>query len=271
MAEGNFHVFNERDYLWRNFQVLNENNKLEKEIVSRYKTPGDPLAFSSAQNIYNYLNQEVPLETINKILSTIESHTLHKEFHEGERNKSYARFKRYQFQIDLCFIIDLAQYNDNIKYFLTVIDCFTRYAFVRPLKVKRGNEVLNAFRDILLEADQKPYMIVCDKGTEFTNQSFKQFCANENIKLVLPETNTHAAYVERFNRTFQTLIRKFCTENETHRYVDYVQDLVKSYNLRKHRMIGMSPYEAEKNPRAALIINNIIAKQEKLIKKDIQI
>jgi len=33
----------------------------------------------------------------------------------------------------------------------------------------------------------------------------------------------------------------------------------------------MSPYEAEKNPRAALIINSIIAKQEKLVKKDIPI
>jgi len=106
--------------------------------------------------------------------------------------------------------------------------------------------VLAAFKDILIEAEEKPYMIVCDKGTEFTNNSFKQFCASENIKLVLPEANTHAAYVERFNRTFQTLVRKFCTENETYRYIEYVQDLVKSYNLRKHRMIGMSPYEAEK-------------------------
>jgi len=66
---------------------------------------------------------------------------------------------------------------------------------------------------------------------------------------------------------FKTLIRKFCTENEINRYIDYVQDLVKSYNLRKHRMIGMAPYEAEMNPQAALIINNIISKQEKLIKK----
>jgi len=55
-----------------------------------------------------------------------------------------------------------------VRYLLTVIDCFTRYAYVRPLKVKKGVEVLNAFKDVLREAGEKPYMIVCDKGTEFT-------------------------------------------------------------------------------------------------------
>jgi len=33
-------------------------------------------------------------------------------------------------------------------------------------------------------------------------------------------------------------------------------------------MIGMSPYEAEINPQAALVINNIIARQEKLVKEE---
>jgi len=246
MNANNFKEYNEKDYLWRNFQVLNENNKLEEEIVARYKTPGDPLAFSSAYNVYNQLNGEVPLQTIKQVLSTIESESLHKEFHKGQRNKSYARFRRYQFQIDLCFITDLAPFNDNIKYFLTVIDCFTRYAFVRPLKLKKSGEVLDAFKNVLAEAVDKPLMIVCDKGTEFTNRSFREFCVNEGIKLIPPQANTHAAYVERFNRTFQLLIRKFCTEKGTNRYIEYVQDLVKSYNLRKHRMIGMSPFEAEK-------------------------
>jgi len=76
MDGAKFKPHDERDYLWRNYQVLNENNKLEKEIAARYKTPGDPLAFSSAENIYNYLNQEVPLEKIKEILSGIESHSL---------------------------------------------------------------------------------------------------------------------------------------------------------------------------------------------------
>jgi len=262
-----FKKHDDKDFLWRNFQVLNDNSKLEEEIVARYKEAGNPAAFSSAYNVYNQLNGEVPLKTIKEILSTVESHSLHKEFHNGQRNKSYSRFKRYQFQIDLCFIIDLAPFNDNIKYFLTVIDCFTRYAFVRPLKLKKSDEVLQAFKDVLVEAEEKPLMIVCDKGTEFTNKSFSNFCESEGIKLILPQANTHAAYVERFNRTFQTLVRKFCTEFETNRYLENVQDLVKSYNLRKHRMIGMSPFEAERNPEAALVLNKLISKQEAEIKK----
>jgi transposase InsO family protein len=262
-----FVPYNEKDYLWKNFYASDKSENVKNEIIQRYKTPGDPIAFSSAANIYHQLNQNVPLKRIQDILSSIESHSIHKEFHEGLRNKSYSRFKRYQFQLDLCFIQDLATYNDNIKYFLTVIDCFTRFAFVRPLKNKTGSHVLDAFKNILIEAIKKPYMVVCDKGAEFRNSAFISYCRENNIKLVLPETNTHAAYVERFNRTFQNIVRKFCTEFETKRYIDHVQDIVKSYNLRKHRMIQMSPYEAEKNPYAALTINNIISKQELLIKK----
>ena len=51
-----FKSYNEKDYLWRNYQVLNENANLENEIVERYKTLGDPAAFSSAKNIYYLLN-----------------------------------------------------------------------------------------------------------------------------------------------------------------------------------------------------------------------
>jgi len=246
--------------LWKNINVFPEN--IDNELKEKYKTPGFPEAFSNPNYIYKQLNKEIAPKHIERVLSTIESRTLHKEFHKGERNISYSRFKRYQFQIDLCFLTDLSAYNDDVKYLLTVIDTFTRFAFIEPLKEKKSKIVLTAFKKIIDPLEEKPYTVVCDKGNEFINREFKNYCNLLNIKLITPQSNIHASFIERFNRTIQNIIRKYLTEFQTNRYIDELQNMVKSYNTRYHRMINMSPFEAENNEYAELYINNLISQKE---------
>ena len=262
-----FQPYEDNEYLWKNVQVMNDMDKIEDEIRSSYKEPGHPIAFANPRTVYNYYNKQISLKKIREILNSLESYSLHKEFHKGVRNISFARFKRYQFQIDLCFIIDLAEWNNGVKYLLTVIDCFTRYAFVRPLKNKTSAVVLKEFQHVINNINEKPKMIVCDKGNEFINKNFLDFCKKENMKILSPVSNIHATYVERFNRTIQNLIYKFLTETNSKRYVDHLDKLVESYNLRYHRMIEMSPFEAETNPEAELHINKLISAREVQMKK----
>lgn len=236
-----------------------------EEIKKNYTTPGHPTAFSGVNQVFNYYGGQVPLSTIKTILSGVEGYTLHKEYHEQPRNITYKYFKRYQFQMDLVEISQYANQNNGTKYLLNCIDIFTRFAFVRPLNDKSAKNVLDAFKSILNEAKQKPFMIVMDKGTEFTNRQFKIFCDEQNIKLVNPQASIHAAFIERFNRTLQMLIYKYMTENETNRYIDVLQKLVESYNKRKHRMIGMTPLEAEQNQNNEHLRLNLV--QQKQIEK----
>ena len=56
------------------------------------------------------------------------------------------------------------------------------------------------------------------------------------------------------------------TENETHRFIDHLDDLVKTYNTRQHRIIKMSPFDAENNPDASLKINLLSAKDDSKVK-----
>jgi len=258
-----FQPYDNHEYLWKNIHVHNSDEKIDNEIRNNYKTPGHPIAFSNARTIYNYYNKQFPLKRIKKILQTLESYSIHKEFRKGPRNISYARYKRYQFQIDLCFIIDLSEWNDGVKYLFTIIDSFTRYAFVEPLKDKNSLNVLRAFQKVINNLEIKPKTVICDKGNEFINKHFTNYCTQNNIKLVSPKSNIHAAYVERFNRTIQNYIYRFLTENSTNRYIDHLNDIVNSYNNRYHRMIGMSPFEAETNPNANLYINSMISIKEK--------
>lgn len=256
------------------FNEIQEDNQpdlniadLEADLKENYTRPGHPIAFSGLTNVYNYYKGRLPLQKIKWILSGKESYSLHREFHKNQRNISYSRFKRYRFEMDLVEVQNLAEFNDGMRYLLNVIDTFTRYAFVRPIPDKSGKTVINAFKSILREASTNPYMIVMDRGTEFNNALFTNFCVNENIILKNPDASTHAAYVERFNLTLQRLIYKYMTENETKRYIDVLQTLVETYNNRKHRMIEMSPKEAENNPQANLKLNLLISKREEKIKR----
>jgi hypothetical protein len=240
-----------------------KNFDYESDLKNNYITPGHPIAFSGINNIYNFYKGKLSNDKIKDILSGIENYTLHREFKRGQRNPSFSHFKRNQWQMDLVDIQELAKDNDNIRYLLTVIDTFTRFAWARLLKDKKGETVLEAFKSITTIAG-KPKSITCDRGTEFHNEKFKRFCTENKIFLYTPDSSVHAAYIERFNRTLQSLIYKFMTENETHRFIDkrnpdgsltnVFTQLMQTYNKRKHRMIGTSPINAENNPDSHLNI-----------------
>ena len=56
--------------------------------------------------------------------------------------------------------------NKNVKYLLCVIDIFTKYAWVKPLKDKKCKTVLNAFMEIVNESNYKPNKLWVDQGKE---------------------------------------------------------------------------------------------------------
>ncbi len=249
----------------------------EKDLENNYNFVGHPVAFSGITNIYKYYKGILSIDKIKDILSRIENYTLHREYKKGQRNTSFSHFKRYQFQMDLVDIQELSQYNDGVRYIMTVIDTFTRYAFCRLLLDKRADTVLNAFQSVLKEAKEKPKILVVDRGTEFQNKYFTKFCHDNNIKIYTPDSSIHAAFIERFNRTLQSLIYKFMTEYETYRFVSLKQvdgsdaktfsKIVESYNNRKHRMIGTTPLLAETDPRTHIEIRMRMAKEQEKIKK----
>ena len=70
----------------------------------------------------------------------------------------------------------LSKYNKRNKYLLCAIDLLSKYAWVIPIKVKKGTSIVNAFQKIISKR-RKPDKIWVDQGSEFYNKSFKD---NEN-------------------------------------------------------------------------------------------
>ena len=49
----------------------------------------------------------------------------------------------------------LSSKNPNVRYLLCMIDVFDKYAWVKPLRDKKGKTVLNAFIEIVNESNRK--------------------------------------------------------------------------------------------------------------------
>ena len=210
-----------------------------------YNKPGHELFASGLNNVYRYYKGLLTVSDIKQLLGSVENYTLHREFKNLKRNPSFSHFKRYQVQVDLIDIQQLSRWNDGVKYLLAVIDTFTRKAFVQPCNDKKAETVLSAFEIIFQKLGGKVVTLVADRGKELRNKEFVNFCRQNKIRFFHNYTSVHAAYVERFNRTFQNLLYKYLSEFETKRYIDVLEDILSSYNSRHHRMIGMSPNDAE--------------------------
>ena len=98
-------------------------------------------------------------------------------------------------------------YNKGIKYLLCANDIFSKYAWVVPLKDKKGTSIVNAFQKIISEG-RKPNKIWVDQGSEFYNKSFKDFLKINNIEMYSTYNKGKSVVAERFIRTLKRKIFK---------------------------------------------------------------
>ena len=75
---------------------------------------------------------------------------------------------------DLVEMQKFSRWNKGLKYLLMVIDVFSKYAWIKPLKDKKTETVVIAFEEIF-NSGRKPKMLWADKGSEFISKHFKTF------------------------------------------------------------------------------------------------
>ena len=161
------------------------------------------------------------------------------------RNRVIVGGKDAQFQADLVDLSSLSKFNDGYTFLLTCIDILSKYAWAIPLKQKTGSQITEAFAKIF-KSGRKPKILQSDKGTEFLNRTFLKYLKDKNIRFFQTHSEMKASVIERFNRTIKTKMWKYFTYKNTHRYIDILPDLLKSYNNSFHRSIQMKPSQVTK-------------------------
>ena len=99
---------------------------------------------------------------------------LAKELHKPiirkfKKRKVYSGFKDNIWGADLADMQLISKFNKGFRFLLCVIDIFSKYTWVVPLKNKKGVSIVDAFQKILDESGCKPNKIWVDKGSEFYN------------------------------------------------------------------------------------------------------
>ena len=75
---------------------------------------------------------------------------------------------------DLVEMQKFSKWNKGIKYLLMIIDVFSKYSWIKPLKDKKTESVSKAFNEIFKKNKRKPQMLWTDKGSEFISKHFKE-------------------------------------------------------------------------------------------------
>ena len=167
---------------------------------------------------------------------------LHKPIiRKSKKRKVYSSFRDNILGADLADMKSLSKYNKGTKYLLCAIDLFSKYAWVIPIKDKKGTSIVNAFKKII--SNRKPNKIWVDQGSEFYNKSFKDFLKINNIEMYSTYNEGKSVIAERFIRTLKNMIFKHMTAIQQNIYFDVLDDIVNKYNNTVHRTIKMKPIE----------------------------
>lgn len=94
--------------------------------------------------------------------------------------------------------------NNHKYYFVSIIDIFTRYAFVELIPIKSAACVVEAFKRFRKLYDHTIHSVQTDNGSEFF-KTYHQYLEDEKIKhiFIYPNSPKLNGVVERFNRTVQ--------------------------------------------------------------------
>ena len=164
-----------------------------------------------------------------------------------EKRKVHAAFKDNTWGIDLADMQLLSKCNKGIRFLLCVIDIFSKYAWVVPLKDKKGISIVKAFQSILKQSNRKPNKTWVDKSSEFYNAYFRKWLRDNDIVMYSTHNEGKSVVAERFIRTIKCKIYKYMTSISKNMYINKLDDIVNEYNNTYHTTIKMKPIDVKDN------------------------
>jgi len=232
--------------------------KKEKKIISSYLTPGHPTAFSGVNNVAAF--HKISVKKARALLDTLDTYQTHREYHRPKNyNPYYVRNRRSLAQADLIDVRCWKQNNKGINYLLLIIDVFSRFIWLYPLKNKTGMIVAEKMKEWIRDCRTPPKKLQTDSGLEFFNKYVKKVLQEGGVELELALGTAKAAIAERANKTIQMMMTKLMRNKlkehkGKNRYIEHLPALVRSYNTRGHRTLrGMTPEEADKKKNEARV------------------
>jgi hypothetical protein len=180
-----------------------------------------------------------------------------------------APLPHFEYQIDLCFFADLE--DQTFKVGMICIDIFTKYAIVVPIKSKHEGDVAAGVLECMKKMFKKPKIIYTDDEAALRLPAIETYFDNNKIQHYI--TRHHAAFGERFIRTFENMLyKRIDNDNKADVYIipqwlDYVEDIMITYIYKnKNSGMGMTPDDARRLTNQLEFKTNLELKVSRTIK-----
>ena len=140
--------------------------EIDHVLKNLYYDLKSPQAYTSKRNVYKAAKKkhsDIRKKDVDLWFRKQLAPTLHKPVrYKFKRNKNIVLSIGDQYQSDLCDVTNIAKDNEGFTFLLTCIDCFSRYAWVKPVKNKSGKEIVKTLESIFHEKFCK--RLQTDKG-----------------------------------------------------------------------------------------------------------
>jgi len=144
-------------------------------------------------------------------------------------------------EVDLIDMSKWAGSNNNRRHVVSIIDWFSKYAWLLPITQKKTEKVLEVLG--LFFKEHTPKVLQSNNGGKFTNACMKELLDDLHIKHItsLPFNPSSNGQVECFNRTIKGMIMQYMAASNLHMYLDILPKIVKNYNIKYHTTINSTP------------------------------
>lgn len=129
------------------------------------------------------------------------------------------------------------------NYILSIVDVFSKYCWLHPLKTATTKTVTSFIENYIIFKHGTPCILICDNATIFQSKNFKLFCKQYNIPKIFynayysPQSNT----VERYNQTVQICL-SILVDKDQRNWSKFLSQTELSLNSTVNVATGYTPY-----------------------------
>ena len=195
-----------------------------------------------AAMIYKFFDKKIQIGQ--GIKDDILADELHKQIRHNFKRRRVNVYRAND--ILACDLVDMVNNKDEgYRYILTAQDIFTKYSFAIPLKTKKTEELIKAFKSIF--KTHKFEKIWTDQESGIYSTQFQEFLLSQNVQLYSTASEIKVSVIERFNRTLKQWMYKEFTRNNNTKWLHLLPKLIDRYNKRIHTTTKIRPIDAYKN------------------------
>lgn len=259
-------------------RVVKESEK--EDIMSQFFGDVKTNAYRSVDSYYTKISQEfigITREDVKTFVNSQEVHQIQAVAEQKIVHPLITTKPMEHWEMDLVDMSEFESQNKHIHFLLVIIDIFSKFMWVRPLKNKTAPLVASELQNVFFLSGS-PSIISSDNGSEFISLEMRALCERFGIELrhSLPYKPTTQGAVERSNQTLKNMIFSYMTEHHSKEYLQALQFMVHSYNTQKHSTTKFTPFQVQlKRDQKVHMLDQLVAESiqknaDKMVRRSIQ-